>query len=228
MTDEQRFSESDLSAFIVGEGSPPEREATRVAIDRSPELRRRYETLRKTWKLLDAYPSVQPPPGGLEDLHRRLSTRTLPERRRWTRIARHWQAGAVAACLVVAVGVPALMWMGRTSPPSMPTVIPATTPLPRLASATPAPGAAATLASIPAQSRPLRRFLPGRDGSLQAGITVNVDALAEWGNPVLQVNHMDELSAFNLEDYAITNYDFDGSSNHAVRPGAIPVSTDPL
>lgn len=229
MNDQRRITDSDLSAFVMGEGSAAEREAMERAIAGSGEVRGRYESFLATWRILEEYRAPEPPAGGLEDLHRRMAVVELGRGRRAARkLARHRRA-AVAACAAVAVAVPIVIFGvggGRAGGPAVVEAVRAAGPF---ASATPA-GARGTgqLAAIPRRRSDSRRFLAGRDGNLRAGATLTVDSLAEWESGVVRVEHMDQVPPINLEDYAITNHEFEGVPAHVVRPDAVPVSLDPM
>jgi hypothetical protein len=229
MVEERNFSESDLCAFIMGEGSPAQRRAIQEAIASSPELSRTYHSLLKTWDLLDRYQVPQPPTGGLEDLHRRLKVQALLGRR--TGVAStlpSWRVAAIAAVLVLAVGIPVVMFNGGTGNPEIDVVRVATPMIPEAVATPVALPARAEFASIPARPVPSRRFLFGSDGNLWAGATIVVDSLADWESPVLSVDHMDDLPDLRFEDYVINNHDFDGGYHFPAQPEAVPVSLDPM
>jgi hypothetical protein len=229
MSEERRFSDHDLSAFIMGEGTPEEREAIQNAIESSPELRQTYDALLETWNLLDGYRIPHPPPGGLEDLHHRLEIHPLVQRKpKPPRVVRSWQIAAVAACLLLAVGIPVFMFHGGLNSEKTDVVHVLMPELPTVAATPAAPSNGSGLASIPPRRAPARRFLAGQDGNLHAGVTIVVDSVTEWDDPVVRVDDLKDLSDLNLEDYAKTNFEFHGASPVPVEWEVVPVSAGPM
>lgn len=103
--------DADLSAFLDGEASPVEHEATRLRILRDPETARAYETLRSVSDLLRARFAAAAaavpaePPAGLDASALRRVDRAAGRARLLRR------AGPVVA--VVACAAAAYAWLGR-------------------------------------------------------------------------------------------------------------------
>jgi hypothetical protein len=226
MRDMDRFSGRELSAHIMGEGSPEERREIEEALAESGELRKEYEFLRRTWEILDRYDVPEPPAHGLGDLHRRIGgTTVVPVRAPRRRVLRR-TGWAAAAVLLLATGI-SLYFTGGSGQQPIGDVIRAITPEVDPVASSGAKGTKPVVASI-SHENGVRRFLPGEDGNLHAGATIQVNSLAEWSEPVIHVRSMDDLSDLNIEDYAVTNYEFQGAGVSSFRPDIIPVSMDPM
>jgi hypothetical protein len=224
MNEKDRISGRDLSAHVMGEGTPEERREVEEALAGSEELRREHESLRRTWILLDGYEAPEAPAGGLEDLHRRIGGRAVPLRTApGRRIPRRSGVAAAAAAILFAVGLSILFLGGSGEEPGD---IVNFRP-PEVASTDTGDGTRASLASLSPENG-VRRFLPGEDGNLYAGATIQVGSLAEWADPVLHVQHMDDLSDLKIEDYTVTNYEFEGAGVSTSQPDIVRVSMDPM
>lgn len=96
------FDDDDLVLYFYGEAEDPE--AVRAALDASPELRSRYETLQRVLAAVDSLPVPERHPAYGAAVWARLQPR-LHRRRWWSAGPRLALAGmAIAALLLVTVG----------------------------------------------------------------------------------------------------------------------------